>query len=138
MRLKKLDNVTNCWLGLTLLFLMTSCDPIHDLKLENRTSEKAEVIFYPDFLEDEYLKDFIVSKVKVNGQTMNTLTLEPSKMIRIGTVVARDNPKPRDIELDYLELRFGKDTLRLAGKNAIFSTIQKFDKHDWRLIIRSE
>jgi len=40
--------------------------------------------------------------------------------------------------LDYLEIRLEHDTLKLVGQNAIFSTLQKVEKLDWRVIIRTE
>jgi len=122
---------------LTVLLLMTSCDPVHDLRLENRTNKRIEVIFSPT-LDNQYLGDKEITKINFSGRELNSVTLDSAETIRIGNVTARYNPRPNDIDLDYLEIRMQADTLRLIGKTAIFTTIQKVEKLDWRLIIRAE
>jgi hypothetical protein len=119
------------------LLLMTSCDPVHDLKLENRTNKSIEVIFSPT-LDNQDLGDKEIKKISFSGRELNSVTLDSAETIRIGNVTARYNPRPNDIDLDYLEIRMEVDTLRLIGKTAIFTTIQKVEKLDWRLIIRAE
>ncbi len=122
---------------LTVLLLMTSCDPVHDLRLENRTNKRIEVIFSPT-LDNQDLGDKEITKINFGGRELSSVTLDSAEIIRIGTVTARYNPRPNDIDLDYLEIRMQADTLRLFGKTAIFTTIQKVEKMDWRLIIRAE
>jgi hypothetical protein len=122
---------------LTVLLLMTSCDPVHDLRLENRTNKRIEVIFSPT-LDNQELGDKEITKINFDGRELSSVTLDSAETIRIGTVTARYNPRPNDIDLNYLEIRMQADTLRLIGKTAIFTTIQKVEKLDWRLIIRSE
>ena len=90
--------------ALTVLSLLTSCDPVHSLKLENKTSEKIEVLFYPD-LDNQELGDKETTKINFNGRELNTVTLDSAETIRIGTVTARYNPRPDDVDLDYLEVR---------------------------------
>jgi hypothetical protein len=125
----------NSWILIGLLSLV-ACDPVHSLRLENKTNEKIEILYYPD-LDIQNLGDRQIKKVN-NGQEMNSVSLDSAETIRIGNVTARYNPKPSDIDLDYLEIRMNQDTLKLTGKNAIFSTLQKVDKLDWRIIIRTE
>lgn len=122
---------------LTVLLLMTSCDPVHDLRLENRTNKRIEVIFSPT-LDNQDLGDKEVTKINFSRRELNSVMLDSAETIRIGNVTARYNPRPNDIALDYLEIRMQADTLRLIGKKAIFTTIQKVEKLDWRLIVRSE
>lgn len=122
---------------LTGLLLMTSCDPVHDLRLENRTNNRIEVVFSPT-LDNQDLGDKEITKINLGGRELNSVTLDSAETIRIGNVTARYNPRPNDIDLDYLEIRMQADTLRLIGKTAIFTTIQKVEKLDWRLIIRAE
>jgi hypothetical protein len=129
--------ITFCTLTIAVMTILTSCDPVHDLRLENKTNRKIEVIYSPT-LDQQELEGHEPIKVRVNGQEMNSITLEPTETIRIGDVTARYNPKATDVKLDYLEVRFGNDTLKLIGQEAILSTIQKVEKLDWRLIIRSE
>ena len=116
---------------------MVGCDPVHDLKLENKTTGNIDILYSPT-LDLQELEGRQSSEVKFDGLALNLVTLEPTKTIRIGQVSARYNPKPSDIYLDYLEIRLEHDTLRLVGQNAIFSTLQKVDKLDWRIIIRTE
>jgi hypothetical protein len=122
---------------LTLLLLMTSCDPVHDLILENRTNKRIEVLFSPT-LDNQDLGNKDITKVYFGGRELNSATLDSAETMRIGNVTARYNPRPNDIALDYLEIRMQADTLRLIGKTAVFTTIQKVKKLDWRLIIRAE
>ena len=122
---------------LTGLLLMTSCDPVFDLKLENRTNKRIDILFSPT-LENQDLGDKEITKINFGGRELSSVTLDSAETIRIGTVTARYNPRPNDIDLDYLEIRMQADTLRLIGKTAIFTTIQKVEKLDWRLIIRAE
>ena len=119
----------------TALLALTSCDPVHDLKLENGTNKPIEVIYNPQ-LDSQQLHNMKVGKVEIRGQEMNRIILDSAETIRIGTVVAMYNPSAHDIDLDYLEVRYGRDTIRLTGKNAILTTIQKVEKLDWRLIIK--
>jgi len=122
---------------LTLLALLTSCDPVHSLKLENKTNNKIEVVFSPA-LDNQDLGNKETTRIILKGREFNSVTLDSAETIGIGTVIARYNPRPDDIDLDYLEIRMQSDTLRLIGKMAIFTTLQKVEKLDWRLIIRSE
>ena len=114
---------------------MAGCDPVHDLTLENRTNETIEVIYQP-YLENRQLNGKEPEKVNIHGTEMNMVTLDSSETIRIGTITAMYTPSASDIDLDYLEVRYGSDTIRLIGKNAILTTIQKVEKLDWRLIIK--
>lgn len=122
---------------IAILLLLSSCDPVHHLKLENKTNKRIEVIFYPA-LDTQNLGDKEVIKINFSGRESSSVILDSAETIRIGTVTARYNPRPNDIDVDYLEIRMQADTLRLIGKTAIFTTIQKVEKLDWRLIIRSE
>jgi hypothetical protein len=119
------------------LVIMTGCDPVHSLKLENKTNNRIEVVFFPT-LDNQDLGNKEATKVNLNGREFNSVILNSAETIRIGMVTARDNPTPNDIGLDYLEVRMQADTLKLIGKTAIFTTLQKVEKLDWRLIIRAE
>lgn len=125
-----------CFLTVVLSAILISCDPVHDLRLENKTDNKIDVIYSPA-LDLQELNGHEPTGIEVNGQKMNLVTLAPSETIRIGHVVASYNPKPYHIHVEYLEVRLGTDTLRLIGRNSIFSTIQKVESLDWRLIIRN-
>jgi len=128
---------TSFILTISTLIILTSCDPVHDLKLENKSNKKIDVIYSPT-LDGQELEGQQATEIKVDGRTLNMVTLDPTKTIRIGHVSARYNPRPSDIHLDYLEIRLEHDTLKLVGQNAIFSTLQKVEKLDWRVIIRTE
>lgn len=120
---------------LTLITILTSCDPVHELTLENRTNETIEVIYQP-YLDSRMLNGKQPVKEIIQGQEMNKLILDSNETIRIGTVTAMYTPSATDIDLDYLEVRYSSDTIKLTGKNAILTTIQKVEKLDWRLIIK--
>ena len=122
-------------LTLIILLILTSCDPVHTLNLENRTKGKIEIIYYPT-LENRQLGNKTPEAIELRGQKMNKITLDSGENMPIGTVVAMYLPSATDIDLDYLEIRYGQDTIRLTGKNAILTTIQKVKKLDWRLIVR--
>ena len=124
-------------IALAGFLFITSCDPVHSLKLENKMNTSIEVVFYPT-LDTQQLGGKEITQINLNGREFSSVTLDSAETIRIGTVTARYNPKPNDIDLDYLEIRLQSDTLRLIGKTAIFTAIQKVDKLDWRLIVRSE
>lgn len=120
---------------LTLFTVLTSCDPVHDLTLENKTDKIVKVIYQP-YLDSRHLKGKEPEKINIQGQELNMISLDSSETITIGTVTAMYTPSASDIDLEYLEIRYGSDTLRLTGKNAILTTIQKVEKLDWRLIIK--
>jgi hypothetical protein len=133
----KKDNVKTLTYILTLMILvsLTSCDPVHTLTLENKTKGKIEIIYYPT-LNNRQLGNKTPEAIDLSGQKMNKITLAPAETISIGTVVAMYTPSANNIDLDYLEIRYGQDTIRLTGKNAILTTIQKVEKLDWRLIVK--
>lgn len=120
---------------LTLLIVLTSCDPVHDLTLENRTNQTIEVMYQP-YLDTRQLKGKESKKINIQGKKMYMVALDSSETITIGTVAAMYIPSANDIDLDFLEVRYGSDTIRLTGKNAILKTIQKVEELDWRLIIK--
>lgn len=76
---------------------------------------------------------FKKDNLKTLTHILTLIILDSSETISIGTVVAMYTPSANDIDLDYLEMRFGQDTIRLSGKNAILTTIQKVEKLDWDL-----
>jgi len=118
-----------------LLFSLTSCDPVHTLTLENKTNGKIEVIYYPT-LDNGLIRNKTTEEIEIRGQKLNKLTLDSAETISIGTVVAMYTPSANDIDLDYLEIRYGHDTIQLTGKNAILTTIQKVEKLNWRIIVK--
>ncbi len=119
----------------SILLTLISCDPVHELTLENKTNKPIEVIYNPQ-LDSRQIRNKEVVKIEIRGQEMSKITLDSAETINIGTVVAMYNPSANDIDLDYLEIRYGQDTIRLTGKNAILTTIQKVEKLNWRLIIK--
>jgi hypothetical protein len=137
MRHFKKDNVKTLTYILTLIILvtLTSCDPVHTLTLENKTKNKIEVIYYPT-LDNRQLGGKTPEAIDLRGQEMNKITLDSAETISIGTVVAMYTPSANDIDLDYLEIRYGQDTIQLTGKSAILTTIQKVEKLNWRLIVK--
>ena len=132
-------STNSLYLTIILCFLlMTSCDPVYEIKLENRTKNRIEVLFSPT-LDNLDTENNEITKISLNGRLqINSVTLNPAEMIKIGTIYARYNPELNDIYLEYLEIRMQTDTLRLIGKMAIFSTIQKIKNLDWRLVIRTD
>lgn len=114
--------------------LMTACDPVHSLTLENQTNRQIEVICYPGLAED--IEDITSDQIVINGKQMSRIILDTAETMSIGLVIAKNTPSAQDLEMDYLEIRYGKDTLKLSGKNAIFSTIQKVENLNWRLIVK--
>ena len=137
MRHFKKDNVktlTYIW-TLIILVALSSCDPVHTLTLENKAKSKIEIIYYPT-LDNRQIGNKTPETIDLRGQKIYKITLDSAETIAIGTVVAMYAPSANDIDLDYLEIRYGQDTLRLTGKNAILTTIQKVEKLDWRLIVK--
>jgi hypothetical protein len=114
---------------------MASCDPVHQLTLENGTRNKIQVIYYPE-LNSRQLDNKKVETIRMQGREMNKVTLDSAETMTIGTVVARYTPSADDINLDYLEVLNGNDTIKLSGKNAILSVIQKVKSLDYRIIIK--
>ncbi|ANQ48596.2 hypothetical protein MY04_1219 [Flammeovirga sp. MY04] len=118
-----------------MLIILTGCDPVHDILLENNTDETIDVIYQPHLnkipLNGNHPENF-----NFQGEEMNKVTLQTNDAIIIGTVAARYNPSPNDIDLDYLEIRHRQDTIRLMGKDKIMTAIHKVEKLDWRLIIK--
>lgn len=137
MRHFKKDKVKTPIYILTLIILVTliGCDPVHTLSLENRTKNKIEIIYYPP-LGNRQLGNKTPEEFNFIGQKMNKIFLDSAERISIGTVIAMYTPSAKDVDLDYLEIRNGNDTIRLIGKNAILTTIQKIKKLDWRLIVK--
>ena len=119
----------------TFLLVLMSCDPTHDLKLENQTGNSIEVL-YSQSSSVNYLGKNKTETVKINGRELNKIKLDSAEILRIGTVVASYVPRTEDIYIDYLEIHSDMDTIKLTGKHAILSTIQKVKKLDWRLIIK--
>jgi hypothetical protein len=114
---------------------LTSCDPVHHLKLENKTQKPIEVIYNSSGLEPTNEK---AEKININGHIYAREVLHCGQKMEIGTVVARYVPKPHDVSLDYLEIHIGNDTMKLIGKKAIFTAIHKVGKLDWRFVVRDE
>jgi hypothetical protein len=122
-------------LAFTILITFTGCDPVHDVKLENQTRKPIEV-FYSPRSDVSYSGNNKSEILKVNGRDLNKIVLDSAETIVIGKVFARYIPQAKDIDIDYLEIQYGSDTIKLIGKHAIFSTIKKVKKLDWRLIIK--
>jgi hypothetical protein len=120
---------------LTVLTTMTSCDPVHNLRVENQADRPVEILYSPNLNEfkNETIK---ADSIVFNGRHLKRLFLADSETIIIGTVYMRFTPLAKDIDIDYLEIRNGSDTLRLIGKHAILTTLQKVKKLDFRLIIK--
>ncbi len=120
---------------LTVLTTLTSCDPSHDLIIDNQTGNPIEVL-YSQSAEMNYSDTNKKEFLKINGRDLNKIFLDSAETLRIGVVNARYIPIAENIDIDYLEIRNGSDTIKLIGKHAILSTIQKVKKLDWRLIIK--
>ena len=115
---------------------LTSCDPVHSLKLDNQTSKPVVVIYSP--LIDIASQGSNVEEFDIEGVTYAKTVLESGQYMRIGTVIASYTPRPYDIKLDFLEVYIDEDTMRLIGRKSIFCAIQKVGKLDWRLIIKDK
>ncbi|GIV28782.1 MAG: hypothetical protein KatS3mg027_2596 [Bacteroidia bacterium] len=121
---------------LLIIFGITSCDPAHQIKIENKTSQPITVIFKP--LMDSAPTDSNFASFETNDVLFGKTVLKSGQVLEIGTVAARYNPQPDDIDFDYLEIHIDKDTMKLIGKLSIFSVIQEVDKLDWRLVIKNK
>jgi|SRR6185436_3268192 len=126
----------NVLLIILIFFGLTSCDPVHQLKLDNETSRPIVVIYRPPI--DIAPAGSKIENFDDNGIKYAKAILDSGQVMRIGNVVARYTPRPDDIELDFLEVCIDHDTMKLIGKKSIFSAIQKVDKLDWRLIVRDK
>ncbi len=123
---------------LTVLIVLTalaSCDPSHDLKIDNQTGKPIEVL-YSQSSKVSYFGANKIEFLKFSGRDLNKIILDSTETLRIGVVNARYAPIAEDLNIDFLEIRNNTDTIRLVGKHAILSTIQKVKKLDWRLIIK--
>ena len=118
--------------ALTILGL-TSCDPVHQLRLDNETSKPVVVIYRPFVDTAPGGESF-----DVNGVTYAKVVLDSGQVMSIGTVVARYTPRPNDVALDFLEICIDNDTMKLVGKKSIFSAIQKVGNLDWRIVIKDK
>ena len=114
---------------------LLGCDPVHNLTLENQSGNAIEVLYRPS-LDDILTSGKKIEKESYQGQQLDRITLDSAETLRIGTVKARYTPKANDVDLDYLEIRNGQDTIRLSGKKAILSTIQEIESLDWRLVVK--
>lgn len=117
-----------------LSLLLAGCDPVHSLLLENGTKDGDLEVLYASEL---YFEDKVIEGYELNGdKSINRTKLAPGETMEIGTVHARYQPKPEDVRLDYLEIRYRNDTIVLRGRHAIFSTIQKIENLDWRFVVK--
>ncbi|MBN8703977.1 MAG: hypothetical protein J0M08_12995 [Bacteroidetes bacterium] len=122
---------------LLLSFLLTlgSCDPVHSIKLENKTKDKID-LFYNHSGDIEITSPLEIKTVEIKGEKWNKLTLDSNQYIYIGQIIANYTPEPTDLTIEKLIVVFGSDTIYLRGKNAIYSTLYRADKLDWRLTIK--
>jgi hypothetical protein len=118
---------------LSILFALAGCDPSHTLKLENQSTGKIELLYYPSL---DHTGNSRPERVNINGKTLDKITLDSAGTIQIGAVHGMYTPSALNIELDYLEIRYKQDTIRLTGKNAILTTIQKVGSLDWRILVK--
>ncbi len=124
----------------TLLVLLTvlgfvSCDPTHQIRLENQTSNPIVVICSPQI--DTNTEESKTELFDANGTTYEKIVLDSGQTIPIGDVVGY-TPTIHDIRLDFLEIHIESDTMRLIGKKSILSSVQKVGRLDWRLIIKDK
>lgn len=120
---------------LSLLFLLLmGCDPVHSLQLENGTKDGDLEVLYAS---DLYFNDKVIEGYELTGdKSIKRTMLAPGETMEIGTVHARYQPRPDDVKIDYLEIRYRNDTIVLKGRRAIFSTIQKIESLDWRFVVK--
>ena len=128
--------IKNIFLIILTILGLASCDPVHDLKLDNQTSKPIVVIYRP--LIDIAPIGSKIESIDIKGVSYSKIVLNSGQNMRIGNVVARYTPQPEDVELDFLEVCIDNDTMKLIGKKSIFSAIQKVGKLDWRLIIKDK
>lgn len=99
-----------------ILILLFSCDPVHNLTLDNQSGKEVEIVFYPEMWENPTMEKS-VEQIDYEGIKMYKLTLRPNENIRIGTVIARDNPVAHNIDFKFLEIRYANDTFLLKNKS---------------------
>lgn len=93
-------------------------------------------MLYRPSIDDVLIDGKKIEKEEYQGQKLNKIILDSAETLKIGNVVAAYTPTADDVDLDYLEIRNGQDTIRLTGKRAILSTIQKIKSLDWRLVVK--
>ena len=76
-----------------------SCDPVHNLKLDNQTNKPIIVIYGPLF--DIALKENKIESFDINGVKYAKTVLDSGQVMRIGHVVARYTPRPDDVDFDF-------------------------------------
>lgn len=116
---------------------LTGCDPVHEVKLENKTNKSVEVVVGP---LDDYLlnENTSIDTLTVAGKQYGITKLGSGQLFPIGHVTAHYDPRPDDLYFNYLEIRTAVDTAKFIGNTAIFSALHKEGDLDWRLIIRNE
>jgi hypothetical protein len=119
-----------------LLLVLSSCDPVHDLHLENQTSKSVIVIYRP--LIEIAPTGRKIESIRRNNITYAKVVLGSGEKMRIGNVIANYIPEVDDVELEFLEICMERDTMKLIGKKSILSAIQEVDKLDWRLVLRDK
>lgn len=118
-----------------LLLLSVGCDPVHVIRLENKTSQNLEVVLADLPGLDAKVPD--AETVLYRNRKMLRIVVKPGEFLPLGNVVARYQPRALDIDTDFLEIRKPTgDTISLIGKGAIFSLVIKEGRLDWRLLVR--
>ena len=117
-----------------LLFLMASCDPVHDIRLENGSSQNIEIILYPE-LDYVEMEKFEIETFEFNGVRAQKLSLKPGQLIPIGTVHASYEPDLDDLKLRQLQVIRAMDTLKFSGRDHLLESLRKIRRLDWRLVI---
>jgi|GEM_PF-3365511 len=121
--------------GVTLLFLLSSCDPVHTLILENASKESVEIVFQGN-LSIETKGELELMQIEGSEEEFRKLRLGPDEILPIGTVVASYNPKPSDLDLSYLQISSATDTLKLRNRQEIAELLEKVGRLDWRIVYR--
>lgn len=114
--------------------MLASCESSsRHLIVENATQKDNVTVL---FTSDSYLRNSSSDTVYWNGKLLNRTVLSPGEEMRIGTVNRSYVPEAEDLNLDYMEFRYKRDTIIFNGKSAIFSSFQKKESQIWRYIIK--
>ncbi len=115
------------------LAICISCDSTDHLTIYNSLKgESVEIIVGAD---DNYQTGFLPFKT-LNGDLLYQTFVEPGEIVKVGTVNRNYVPEPDDLNLDYVELRYGGDTIILKGKKAIHNSFYNEEGKFWRYKIK--
>jgi hypothetical protein len=117
------------------LGLLSRCSNVFDLLIQNSTSAKIEIIYSPS-LSSEQINHKIPEKLNYKKRASYKIYLDKQETIKIGQVLNKEVPDASFIDLDFLEIINGQDTITFKDKDSILTAFQQIDKYDWRILIK--